>query len=93
MSKDVLVEVDRELYEWALKYHFNDTDTFSDLIRRLIAHQDRDLMKPEPVAPIKVDKPDHTDELAGDAPAIMSTSRHKNPLAAGRAIRPRKGEQ
>lgn len=92
MSKDVLVEVDRELYDWALKYHFSETDTFSDLIRRLIVHQDRDLMKPEPVVTVVVDKPDHTDELAGDAAAIMSKSRHRNPLAAGRAIKPRKGD-
>ena len=88
----VLVEVDRELYDWALQYHFSDTDTFSDLIRRLIEHKDREMMKPAPAAEVVDNKPDHTDTLAGDATALMSKSRHKNPLAAGRAIKPRKGE-
>lgn len=86
----ILVEIDEDLYDWALRYNTSENDTFSDLLRRLISHEDRDLMKPPP----RPEKPkpavDKTDLLAGDAVALRAKTNHGR-LAAGRALKPRRG--
>lgn len=83
----ILVEIDEDLYDWALQYNTSETDTFSDVLRRLINHEDRDLMKPQPRVNSAADK--SLDPLV-DATELKHKSNHKR-LAAGRAMRPRRG--